>query len=168
MVLKGRRADHHTAKGIKAKMLAPFNGASEDKIREALNNQQKVCPNDKLRKLIVRDEKRLKDNAGPWTILHNMVENFLKPNGFVLHYQIANPDEPEDSSARYYQLTVSDEFWLRNGRDFGKICIGIDGKYDFNIDRAPVLSIVMENNAGCGMPLAFGNNLICYTFVFDF
>jgi hypothetical protein len=160
MVLRGRRADHHTAKGIKAKMLAPLNGASEEKIRDALNNQQKVCTNDKLRKLIAQDDKRLKDNVGPWTILHNMVEKTLKPNGFVLHYQIANPNEPENSPARYYQLTVSDEFWLRNGRDFGKICIGLDGKYDLNIDRAPILSIVVENNAGCGTPLAFGNYFI--------
>ncbi|CAB4408490.1 unnamed protein product [Rhizophagus irregularis] len=155
MVLKSRRADHHTAKGIKMKMLAPLNGASEETIREALNNKQRVCSNEKLRKLIARDDKRFKDNAGPWTILHNMVEKILKPNGFVLYYQIANPHEPEDSPARYYQLTVSDEFWLRNGRDFGKICIGLDGKYDLNIDRAPVLSIVVENNASCGTPLAF-------------
>ena len=161
MVLKEHRADHHAAKGIKAKMLAPLNGASEETIKEALNNQQKVCSNDKLRKLIIRDDRRLRDNIGPWTILHNMVENILKPKGwFVLHYQIANQNEPENSPARYYQLTVSDEFWLRNGRDFGKICIGLDGKYDFNIDRAPVLSIVIKNSAGCGIPLAFGNNSI--------
>jgi hypothetical protein len=28
------------------------------------------------------------------------------------------------------------------------LCIGIDGKYDLNIDRAPVLSIVAKNKAG--------------------
>jgi hypothetical protein len=71
-------------------MLAHLNGASEETIREALNNQQKVCSNDKLRKLIIRDDRRLRDNAGPWTILHNMIEKILKPKGFVLHYQIAN------------------------------------------------------------------------------
>ncbi|CAG8736943.1 12029_t:CDS:2, partial [Rhizophagus irregularis] len=113
------------------------------------------CSNEKLRKLIARNDKRFKDNAGPWTILHNMIEKILKPNGFVLYYQIANPDEPEGSPARYYQLTVSNEFWLHNGKDYGKICIGLDGKYDLNIDRAPVLSIVIENNASCGTPLAF-------------
>ena len=37
-----------------------------------------------------------------------------------------------------------------------KNIIGLDGKYDLNIDHAPVLSIVVENNAGCGTPLAFG------------
>jgi hypothetical protein len=102
LVIKERRADHHTAKGIKAKMLAPLNGTSEEKIREALNNQQKVCSNDKLRKLITRDDRRLKDNVGPWTISHNMIEKILKPNGFVLHYQTANPSESENSPARYY------------------------------------------------------------------
>ena len=116
----------------------------------------------KLRKLITRDDKRLKDNFGPWTILHNMVEQLLKPSGFVLYYQISNLHEPEDSPFRYYQLTVSDELWLRNGRDFGKICIGLDGKYDLNNDHAPVLSIVLENNAGHGTPLAFGKYFIFY------
>ena len=29
--------------------------------------------------------------------------------------------------------------------------------YDLNIDHAPVLSIVTENEAGYGLPLAFGN-----------
>ncbi|GES80339.1 hypothetical protein GLOIN_2v1542684 [Rhizophagus clarus] len=140
---------------VTSKMLASLNGTSEENIRETLNNQQKVCSDGKLRKLITRDDRCLKDNVGPWTILHNMIKKILKPNGFVLYYQMANPNEPEDSPARYYQLTVSDEFWLRNRRDFGKICVGLDGKYDPNIDRAPVLSIVVENNAGCRTPLAF-------------
>src|SRR4051812_37354446 len=89
-----------------------------------------------------------------------MFEKILKPNGFVLHYQIANPNEPENSPVRYYQLMVSDEFWLCNGRDSGKVCIGIDSKYDLNMDQAPVLSIIVENNAGCEMLLAFGNYFI--------
>lgn len=110
----------NTAKAIKIKTIAPLNGASEEKIKEALSNQQKLCSNNKL---ITRDDKGLKDNLGPWTIPHNMVEKLLKPSGFVLYYQIANLHEPEDSPSRYYQLTVSDEFWLQNGRDFGKICI---------------------------------------------
>src|SRR5687768_1571713 len=110
MVLKGRRADHHTAQGIKVKMLTPLNGATEEEIKKAFDNNKKICSNNKLRKLIARDDKRLKDNVGPWTILHNMIEKILKPNGFVLHYQVASPDEHESSLARYYQLTVSDDF----------------------------------------------------------
>ncbi|CAB4489722.1 unnamed protein product [Rhizophagus irregularis] len=35
--------------------------------------------------------------------------------------------------------------------------IEIDGKYDLNLDRTPVLSIVTENSVGCGLPIAFGN-----------
>src|SRR5947199_6533740 len=130
MILKSRRADHHTAKEIKSKILAPLNGATEEKIKETLNDKQKLCSNNKLRRLISRDDKRTKGNIGPWTFLHNMVKNSLKSSGAVLYYQVANSNEPENSQSRYYQLTVSDEFWLRNGRDFGKICIGLDGKYD--------------------------------------
>ncbi|CAG8739082.1 12853_t:CDS:2, partial [Funneliformis caledonium] len=33
------------------------------------------------------------------------------------------------------------------GRDYGNICIGIDGKYDLNADYAPVLLIVLKNEA---------------------
>ncbi len=43
-----RRADHRTAKGIKAKILAPFNGASEETISNALANQRVICDNNKL------------------------------------------------------------------------------------------------------------------------
>jgi len=45
---------------------------------------------------------------------------------------------------------------LKNARDCGKTCIGVDGKYDLNLDRAPVLSIIIENNSGHGLPIAFG------------
>ncbi|PKY38473.1 hypothetical protein RhiirA4_537325 [Rhizophagus irregularis] len=50
---------------FQGKILAPLNGASEEKIGEALNNQQNLCSK--------------------------------------------NPNEPENSPAKYYQLTVSDE-----------------------------------------------------------
>lgn len=39
MVLKSHRADHHTAKEIKMKMLTPLNKALEETIRKALNNK---------------------------------------------------------------------------------------------------------------------------------
>jgi hypothetical protein len=32
----------------------------------------------------------------------------------------------------------------------------IDGKYDLNIDRASVLSVVAKNKAGFATPIAFG------------
>ncbi|CAB4495143.1 unnamed protein product [Rhizophagus irregularis] len=125
-----RRADHRTAKGIKAKLLTSLNGASEDVINNALASQRIICNNDKLRQFVARDDKKLKDDT-------------------------ADINQPADSPDRYYQLTISDEFWLKNARNYGKICIGIDGKYDLNLDRAPVLSIVTENSAGCGLPVAF-------------
>ena len=48
MVAASRRADHRTAKGIKAKLLAPFNGAPDEVLRKALNNQREICDNNKL------------------------------------------------------------------------------------------------------------------------
>ncbi|CAB4392942.1 unnamed protein product [Rhizophagus irregularis] len=105
-----RRADHRTAKGIKAKLLTSLNGASEDVINNALASQRIICNNDKLRQFVARDDKKLKDDTGPWTQLVSLVNNILKSQ---------------------------------------------DGKYDLNLDRAPVLSIVTENSAGCGLPVAF-------------
>ncbi|CAG8826410.1 305_t:CDS:2, partial [Gigaspora rosea] len=103
-------------------------------------------------------DRRLKDYAGPWTILHYLVEEILKPKGYVLYYQQPDLSKSENSAEHYYQLTVSDEFWLCNGRDFGQACFGVDGKYDLNIDRAPVLTMVVENSARHGTSLAFENN----------
>ncbi|KAF0405442.1 gephyrin: PROVISIONAL [Gigaspora margarita] len=45
--------------------------------------------------------------------------------------------------------------------DFSKhvlcsFCFSIDGKYDLNCDRAPILSLVVEDNAGYGTSIAFG------------
>ena len=142
-------------------MLTSFNGASEGVISNALASQRVICDNDKLRQFIIRDDKKLKDDTGPWTQLDYLVHNTLKSQGFILHYQIADVSQSINSPNRYYQLIFSDEFWLKNARDYGKICIGIDGKYDLNLDRASVLSVVSENNSGHGLPIAFGKlNLI--------
>ncbi|GES80130.1 hypothetical protein GLOIN_2v1868524 [Rhizophagus clarus] len=73
-----RRADHRTAKGIKAKLLTLFNGV---------------------------DDKKLKDNTGPWTQLDSLVNDILKSRGFILYYQIANVNQPVKSPDQYYQLT---------------------------------------------------------------
>jgi len=43
-----------------------------------------------------------------------------------------------------------------NGLNFGKVCIRIDDKYDLNSDHASVLTILVENAADHGTPLAFG------------
>ena len=168
MIAVSRRADHRTAKGIKSKLLAPFNNAPEEIIRKALNSQREICDNNKLRKFVARDDKKFSDNTGPWTQLHNLIINNLKPRGFVLFYQTPDLTKPLNSFKRYYQLTVSDDYWLLNGRDFGKVCIGIDGKYDLNSDHAPILTILVENNAGHGTPVAFGKFVLINIFFFIF
>src|SRR5581483_2840641 len=124
MIAISRRADHRTAKGIKAKILTPFNGASEKIISNALASQREICDNNKLRQLIARDDRKLKDDTGPWTQLDYLINNILKSQGAILHYQIADTNQPDNSPDRYYQLTFSDEFWLKNARDYGKTCIG--------------------------------------------
>lgn len=159
-VLLSRRADHRSAKGIKSKLLASVNGANEETLSQVITSQRVVCTDNKLKQLVARDDKRLKDHVGSWTILHNLIIETLKPKGYILYYQQPNTLFPENSPQRFYQLTLSDDFWLKNTRDFGQICIGIDGKYDLNLDHAPVLSIVTKNKAGFATPVAFGKKLI--------
>ncbi|PKB97279.1 hypothetical protein RhiirA5_468619 [Rhizophagus irregularis] len=154
-IIVSRRSDHRTANSVKLKLLAPFNGAEENELKEALKNQRQICNNDKLRSYLMRDDRRLKENSGPWTILHYLVMDVLKLKGFVLYYQQPDFSQPEDEK-QFYQLTLSNEFWLRNGKNFGQKCIGMDSKHDLNNDRAPVLVFVAENNSGSGTPLAFG------------
>jgi hypothetical protein len=154
-IILNRRADHKTAKDIKAKMLAPYNGANEEVLREASCNKKELCDDKKLNRFLVRDDRRTKEDAGPWTVLHYLVNELLKPKGYILYYQI--PDlSSETTSEHFYQLTLSDQLWLKNAQRYGQYCIGVDSKYDLNNDRAPVLAIVAENDAGFGTPLAFG------------
>ena len=160
-IIVSRRSDHRTANSVKLKLLAPFNGAEENVLKEALTNQRQICNHDKLRSFLMRDDRRLKENTGPWTILHYLVIEILKPKGYILFYQQPDLSQIEDEK-HFYQLTLSNEFWLRNGKKFGQKCIGMDSKHDLNNDRAPVLVFVVENNAGSGTPLAFGKNNYFY------
>ncbi len=80
-----------------------------------------------------------------------------------MFYFINNPIFSQfKEEMHFYQLTLSNEFWLQNEREFGQTCIGIDSKHDLNNDRTPVLVFTIENNAGFGTPLAFGKNFIYY------
>ena len=155
-IILNRRADHRTTKSIKAKMLAPYNGANEEALREVLCNKKEICDDKKLYRFLVRDDRRIKKDAGPWTVLHYLVNEILKPKGYVLYYQLSNLSSENTNSENFYQLTLSNQLWLKNAQRYGQNCIGIDSKYDLNNDRAPVLAIVVENNAGFGTPLAFG------------
>jgi len=118
-VLLSRRADHRSAKGIKSKLLALVNSANEETLSQVLTSQRVVCTDNKLKQLVTRDDKRLKDHVGSWTILHNLIIETLKLKGYILYYQQPNTLFPENSSQRFYQLTLSDDFWLKNTRDFG-------------------------------------------------
>lgn len=151
-----RRADHKTVRGIKGKLLAPYNNNGEDALRNAFSTGREVCNDKTLKHFINREDRRLKDRTGPWTILHYLIVEVLKPKGYVLYYQQPDLSKPEETADRYYQLTVSDEYWLKKGRDYGQYYLGIDGKYDLNIDRAPVLSIIVESKTKQAIPLAFG------------
>ncbi|CAG8458950.1 11295_t:CDS:2 [Funneliformis caledonium] len=59
-IVISRRADHRNVKGIKAKILAPLNDASEDTISKSLTNQHLICDNSKLQQFIKKDDKSLK------------------------------------------------------------------------------------------------------------
>ncbi|CAG8829871.1 25162_t:CDS:1, partial [Gigaspora rosea] len=41
-------------------------------------------------------------------------------------------------------------------RDCGSFCFGINGKYDLNNDRAPILVLTVKDQAGYGSPIAIG------------
>src|SRR6266542_4453186 len=60
-VLLSRRADHRSAKGIKSKLLASMNGVNKGTLSQALTNQRTICTDNKLKQLVVRNDRRLKD-----------------------------------------------------------------------------------------------------------
>ena len=62
-VLLSRRADHRSVKGIKSKLLASVNGANEEIFSQVLTSQRVVCTDNKLKQLVARDDKRLKDHV---------------------------------------------------------------------------------------------------------
>ncbi|RIB02447.1 hypothetical protein C2G38_2227816 [Gigaspora rosea] len=74
---------------------------------------------------------------------NQLVTTDLKEQGKMLYYQCGDTFATINSFERYYQLTISDEIWLKQGRDCGQFCFGIDGKYDLNNEKAPVLAIGM-------------------------
>ena len=98
-------------------LLTPFNGAEENELKGVLKNQRQICSDRKLRAYLTRDDRRLKESTGLWTILHYLVVEILKQKGYVLYYQQSDLSQPEEEK-HFYQLILSNEFWLRNGREF--------------------------------------------------
>jgi hypothetical protein len=41
-----------------------------------------------------------------------LVIEILKPKGYVLFYQQPDLSQPENNEKHFYQLTLSNEFWL--------------------------------------------------------
>ncbi|KAF0450146.1 proteophosphoglycan ppg4 [Gigaspora margarita] len=155
-VIAARCAHRNTGVEIAIKMLEPHNNSNETHLIHLHKTSKDLCTEQQLKRLIERDDVRLRDKSGPWTILDQLVTTDLKEQGKVLYYQCGDTSATENSFERYYQLTVSDEMWLKQGRDCGQFCFGIDGNYDLNNEKAPVLAIVIEDQAGYGSPLAFG------------
>jgi len=146
-VILSRRADGCTAKEVKLKLLAPFNGASKEQLEIEEKYGTNVCNEKKLQQLLERNNKYIRGDLGPWTILHGLIIDELKKNDSVLYYQQEDQAAPLNSPQHYYQLTVSDNMWLEQARDYGSFCFGIDAKYDLNNDRAPIHALVVED---CG------------------
>src|SRR6266542_4186725 len=61
-VLLNRKVDHKSAKEIKLKLLASMNGANEETLSQALSNQRTICIDNKLKQLVAKDDKKLKDH----------------------------------------------------------------------------------------------------------
>ncbi|KAF0555766.1 gephyrin: PROVISIONAL [Gigaspora margarita] len=82
--------DHQNTKGIKETLLVLLNSASEEELNNALLNSREICNNTKLKRFITHEDKCLKDNSRPWTILHYLIEEDLKSKGYILYYQQPN------------------------------------------------------------------------------
>ncbi len=63
---------------------------------------------------LVHDDRRIKEDAGPWTVLHYLVNEILKSKGYVLYYQLPNLSFENTNSENFYQLTLSNQLWLKN------------------------------------------------------
>ncbi|CAG8450024.1 15505_t:CDS:2, partial [Acaulospora morrowiae] len=155
MMIHHRRADRWTADDVKTKILVSKQGATEADLNQVVVKNREICNAKQLKRLIVRDDRRIRDNAGPWTVLQHYIQDLLKPRGHVLYYQNPDLSADENSADRYYQLIVSDDYWLMNGRDFGQHYLCIDGNNELNMDRATVLTIAVETLSGHSTPLAF-------------
>ncbi len=63
-----------------------MNGANEETLSQALSNQRTICIDNKLKQLVAKDDKKLKDHISSWTILHNLIIENLKSKGYILYY----------------------------------------------------------------------------------
>ncbi|CAG8765878.1 19734_t:CDS:2 [Cetraspora pellucida] len=136
-----------TAKEVKLKLLTPFNGASKEQLKQQEKCEVNICSEQKIQQLIEQNS-RYSHDVGSWTILHSLVMNELKEKGFVLYYQQEDQNFSLNSPKHYYQLTVSDNMWLEQARDY-------DAKYDLNNNQALIHTLVVEDGGNWGTPIGF-------------
>ena len=67
-------------------MLASYNDTNEEALREVLCNKKEICDDKKLYRFLVHNDRRIKENAGLWTVLHYLVNEILKLKEYVLYY----------------------------------------------------------------------------------
>ncbi|CAG8565769.1 10070_t:CDS:2 [Gigaspora rosea] len=137
IAIRGRRKSNMTTMQIMRNLLAPANSAPKNELKEILDNKKLACNETKIRYLLERDTRCLRDDIGPWTRLHQLVTNELKNKRIVLYYQQPDPETQENNHKHYYQLTLN-------------------GKYDLNNNCAPILVLIVENQASYGSPIAIG------------
>ncbi|CAB5180887.1 unnamed protein product [Rhizophagus irregularis] len=114
-IIVDHRSDHRTANSVKSKLLHLLMAAEENVLKEALTNQHQICNHDKLRSFLMRDDRRLKENAGLWTILHYLVIEILKPKGYVLFYQ-----QPDLSQLEMKSIFISLLYLMNFGYEMVK------------------------------------------------
>ncbi|CAG8786094.1 3087_t:CDS:2, partial [Gigaspora rosea] len=102
--------------------LTPFNGISKEQLEQHNKYRTDICNERKLQQLLERNDSYIRDDTGPWTILHRLIIEELKKSGSVLYYQQEDQTVASNSSQHYYQLTVSNNIWLEQARDYGSFC----------------------------------------------
>ncbi|RIA88190.1 hypothetical protein C1645_877563 [Glomus cerebriforme] len=75
--------DHWTADDVKNKILVSKQGATEADLHQEVVKNRDICNNKQLKRLIIRDDRRVKNNSGPWTVLQNYIQDLLKPGNVL-------------------------------------------------------------------------------------
>ncbi|RIB24314.1 hypothetical protein C2G38_2168847 [Gigaspora rosea] len=103
-VIAARHAHYSTGVKIAVKILVLHNNANEADLELINKTSKDSCSEQQLKRLIERDDNRLYENIGPWSILDELVTNELKAQGKVLYYQCPVVLASENSPEHYYQL----------------------------------------------------------------
>ena len=81
------RETRQTARGVKRVMLAKVNGAQRDVLLPALENVHYNVKEKNIRRYLQRDDHRLADDSGPWTVVRSLLSGILKEKNHVLSLQ---------------------------------------------------------------------------------